>query len=181
MKPLMTFFGAALALSVASPAFADVSCEDSAALTGNAGYVSCQGSFMGNVSPGQTNFVSFDGYGSFSLLGTSDAPGAGPFSDTQTPGTLSFDDAVYGTFVLGIKGGPTYSLYLFDVGDAGVLTLNYDTLGIAKGNGRPGPALSHAALFLPSGLPVTAVPEAPIWAMLVGGLGVLGSVLRRRR
>jgi len=184
MKMKSKLFGALLAMAAMhGVAHAAVSCEDSAALIGNAGYVACQGSFIGNIAPGQTNLVSFEGYGEFALQGTSDGPGAGPFSDsaTQVPWELSFDDTLYGRFVVGIKGGPSYSLYLFDAGTEGIFSLNFDTLGVAKGNGRPGPDLSHAALFLPTGQPVSAVPEAPAWATMLGGIGLLALIVRRRR
>lgn len=174
---------ASLALAaVSTTALADVGCEDSTAITGSFGYMACAGSFSGNISAGQNSLVSFDGYGAFSLLGTTDDADEGPFiALTQTPGSLTFDAPVEGLFVLGIKGGPTYSLYLFDGGDTGISSISFDTLGVAKGNGKAGPDLSHAALFMPAGLPVSAVPEASSYAMLLAGLGMLGVVVRRRR
>ncbi len=183
MNNLLRTLGAAAVVSTAAtPALADVSCEDSAALTGSFGYVACQGVVTGNIAPGKTSVATFDGYGSFVLTGSTDSMDAGPFADDgfKTSGTLNFDQLITGAFVLGIKGGPTYSLYLFDGGAAGIASLNYDTLGVAKGNGLAGPGLSHASLFLPAGLPVTAVPEASSWAMMLAGLGMLGFVARRR-
>jgi len=156
------------------PAQAEVACSDSLLLTANDGYLSCLGPVSGNLSAGQNPVVSFDGMGSFTLVGTSDDADGGPFA-TLGADTLSFDAPQYGSFVLGVKGGPDYSLYLFDGGSVGITELAFDTLGIVKGNGKAGPGLSHLALF------VSAVPEPTNAAMLLGGLAMLGLVIRRRR
>lgn len=166
-----------LALASAG-ALAAVDCADSGVTTGNAGYLGCQGSFSGNLAPGQTNAATFSGYGTFSLVGKSDDTGLGPFASSSgagTSGTLSFDTPQAGLFVLGIKGGPTYSLYLFDGGSLGVSALNFDTLGVAKGNGSAGPGLSHLALF------TQPVPEPGSYALMFAGLAVVGSIVHRRR
>jgi opacity protein-like surface antigen len=174
---------AALAASFASTAMAaaappPVVCSDSAATTGNAGYISCQGPTAGNIAPGQTHTATFAGYGTFALVGSTDFPAAGPFASDPggvTSGVLTFDNAVKGLFVLGIKGGPDYSLYLFDGGAAGITSLNFDTNGIVKGNGRPGPGLSHASLF------TAPVPEPETYALMLAGLAAIGFVARRRK
>jgi PEP-CTERM motif len=159
-----------------------VNCFDSLATIGNTGYVACQGPVSGNIAAGQTNSATFAGYGTFNLVGKSDDNGFGPFSaspGTGTTGTLTFDGVVKGLFVLGIKGGPDYSLYLFDGGTAGIHTLSFDTLGIVKGNGQAGPGLSHLALF--GSAPVAAVPEPETYAMLLAGLGLVAAGVRRRK
>jgi opacity protein-like surface antigen len=179
MKLKLLAAAATLALaSVGASATAAVQCSNSTATTGNAGYISCQGPTAGNIAPGQTNTATFSGYGMFNLVGKSDDAGFGPFASNPggvTYGTLSFDTPQTGFFVVGIKGGPSYSLYLFDGGAAGISSLSFDTLGIVKGNGGAGPGLSHLALF------AQPVPEPGSYALMLAGLVVVGSIVRRRR
>jgi hypothetical protein len=164
--------------SLGASATAVVRCSDSSATTGNAGYISCQGPTSGNIAPGQTSTALFSGFGTFNLVGKSDDAGFGPFASNPagvTSGTLSFDTPQTGLFVLGIKGGPDFSLYLFNGGVAGISTLSFDTLGIVKGNGSAGPGLSHLALF------TQPVPEPESYALMLAGLAVVGTIVRRRR
>lgn len=166
------------------PTAATVLCSDSTATTGNSGYLACQGPIDGNLAPGQVDTATFAGYGTFTFVGKSDDPLAGPFSLNQsgaTSGTLSFDTAQKGWFVLGIKGGPDYSLYLFDGGTTGISSLAFDTLGIVTGAGAAGPGLSHFALFRGASVPPTSVvPEPDAYALMLAGLGVVGFVAKRR-
>jgi PEP-CTERM motif len=178
---------AALALGLATlvgvtPAEAAVSCSDSVATTGNAGYLDCRGPIGGNVNgnAGEATFLSGVWGGNWTWQGKSDDASFGPFSsdnDGNTSGTLTFDSAIKGLFVLAIKGGPDYSFYQFDGGSAGISSLDFDTLGVYKGNGRPGPGLSHFGLYTTT----TAVPEPEVYALLLGGLGMLAFMARRRR
>lgn len=158
-----------------------VSCADSVATTGNAGYLDCVGAFSGNVmgDAGEAAYLSGIWGGDWTWQGKSDDAGSGPFaggSDGMTSGTLVFDTPIEGLFVLAVKGGPTYSYYEFDGGTSGIGSLSFDTLGVAKGNGGAGPGLSHFGLYVQS-LPV---PEPRTYALMLAGFGMVGFMLRSR-
>jgi len=159
-----------------------VSCFDSLVTTGNAGFMDCAGPFSGNVNGNSTELQHLTNLFSSSWVwvGSSDNPGYGPFTSDPgtTSGVLNFDSPVKGIFAIALKGGPDYSFYVFNGGTAGISSLNFDTLGIYKGDGKPGPALSHASLYLdPPFLP--PIPEPESYSMLLAGLGLLGLMSRR--
>jgi len=169
-----------------------VHCSDSARTVGNAGYVACQGPTAGNIAAHLVDTAAFAGYGSFELVGTTNDPHSGPFaseSEDESSRTLTFDHVQKGYFVLGLKGGPDYSLYLFDGGTSGIGSLKFDTLGLVNGSGHAGPELSHAALFTsyvpyvapsPASL-MAVVPEPETGALMLAGLAAIGFVAKRRK
>jgi PEP-CTERM motif len=155
-------------------------CADSFLMVSNPGYIACQGALEGNIASNKVNTATFAGYGTFDLVGISgDTSGAFTADPGKVgSGTLNLGGISNGLFVIGLKGGPTYSLYLFDaalVGPTGVSEIKFDTLGIAKGSNGAGPGLSHAALFM------QPVPEPGTWALMAAGLAVVGGLARRRR
>lgn len=167
-----------------------------------AAFTACVGPISGNLVSNQANI---DGIldnisSSFGLdldvLGKSDGIGFGPF--TGNPGTnsgaLTFDQALYGPFVLGLKAGNEYSLYEFDfdADNLGVVSVQFNTLGAAVNGNGIGQALSHAALFGGEGTfipppsfpptldPLNGVPEPGSLALLMAGTAALGWARRRR-
>jgi hypothetical protein len=74
---------------------------------------------------------------------------------------------------ISLKGGPSYSIYYIA---AGALTdassINWNTLGIEKGNGDPGPGLSHASVYY------NVIPTP---ALLPGLIGMGVAAVRKRK
>ena len=177
--------GFALPAMAAKPALPNCA---SSTTTAQAGYVSCLGSFAGNMDnqlDGSTGI--FAAIKSGFKLDTdkyfaSDSFGGkgNPFDQNEganDDGVINFDKALTGSFVLGLKQGNAFSLYLFDGSKVagGISSIAYDTNGVWNESGT---GLSHAGFF---GAPVTAVPEPETYALLLAGLAAVGFVARRRR
>jgi hypothetical protein len=154
----------------AKPATPPPACTDGITDT-NASFVSCIGAFPGNDNPVadvlaliETTWAGAGGplagvdvTALWVQKGKSDETGFGPFTSNGTGGTLTFDNPVYGSFVLALKQSTNYSLYLFNGGAGGVTSL-------------------HAARVTPP-----PIPEPETYALMLAGLGVLGFVSRRRK
>jgi hypothetical protein len=171
-------YTALLSAALSAPA---VHAEDCTATTTNPGYVSCAGSFTGNLNGSASEMLALatDFGGSWTYAGKSDDAGSGPFtSNPASPGgTLTFDDTLYGEFVIGLKAADQYSYYLFDAGATGYGAITFDTLGVAVNKNDVAQALSHAALYTG----VSAVPEPADVLLLAAGLALVGVNLRRAR
>lgn len=174
---------AALAATLApGMAQAAVACTDSIRtddLGLNPSYVSCTGSFVGNL-PEVT--ITYDGadYAYIGKTENSDITGAGPFGAYGTDfksGTLTFDEAWTGSFIVGLKAGNDYSLYKFESA-LPVYAIAFDTLGVSVNRNGIGNGLSHVALY--GGEPVPAIPEPGTYALMLAGLGAISFVARRR-
>lgn len=146
----------------------------------------CAGSFGGNINGNASEAAFLDSEwgaltgGSFSYLGKSDDAGNGPFTgdpDVATNGTLTFDQAISGWFVIGLKAANNYSYYLFNA-TSPITSLTYDsTAGVALNQrGRP-QDLSHANLYAVA----QPVPEPETYALMMAGLAAVGFLSRRRK
>ena len=154
------------------------SCTASTVTTGNPGYIACLGATGGNLTESALSW----GADSFAYLGKTEAGSdAGPFGFVSgaNSGTITFDTPQTGIFVVGIKAGDWGSYYKFDGGVSGISSLAFDTLGVATNVNGIGLGVSHLNLY--SNTPVPNVPEPETYALLLGGLGLVGFVARRRR
>ena len=187
---LVTAALAASATLFAAPAQAaggsvtPVACGSSLGTVFAAGYaLACQGPMAGTIgsggagSSGGIDTATFAGQ-TFTLAGTT-LDGSGSFS--ANPGSVQWGDLLLsppqtGLFVLGLQGGGTYSLYLFNGGSTGLAAVEFDTYGITQGlNGLAAPNLTQAALF------TSAVPEPGTYAFMLSGLVAMAFLAQRRR
>jgi hypothetical protein len=142
-------------------------------------YLSCVGSFVGNLNGAAAELTALTSSfgGTWAYAGKSDDLGFGPFTGNPgtNAGTLTFDAAVYGSFVVGLKAATQYSYFLFNGGVSGITSINFTTLGVAQTGGGVAQNLSHAALYL------APVPEPQTYALMLLGLVALGAQMRHRR
>ncbi|WP_008312186.1 PEP-CTERM sorting domain-containing protein [Leptolyngbya sp. PCC 6406] len=122
-------------------------------------FVACSGSWQGNDSnqiPAilqqlTTDFGSILGEGAWNYSGAnkSDAAGNGIFTSnpSSTSGKLTFDTVQKGFFVVSLKAANAFSFYLFDGGDEGLLSIDFNTLGTSTNNNGQAQGLSHASFF----------------------------------
>ena len=146
----------------------------------------CEGSFAGNINGNASEMAFLDSAwgalagGSFDYLGKSDDAGNGPFTgdpDVAINGTLTFDQAISGWFVIGLKAANNHSYYLFNA-TSPITSLTYaSTAGVATNrNGIP-QNLSHGNLYAVA----QPVPEPETYALMMAGLAAVGFLSRRRK
>lgn len=191
---------------------------DVTATPGNRNATAAAGGFYGNDKEDEVlsllDGATFGGSDIFGLDldwdfgGKTDDDSSGPFVTNlgSSTGTLTFDTAPTGPFVIGIKASTYYALYYFDATFTDITSIAYDTSGAAvksndsnsknnKSNKKnqvvrlnastdsegQGPGLSHVSLFTanspPPGPPVVPTPTAALGT----GLLLAGLAMRRRR
>lgn len=156
----------------------------------------------GVASPYVEKGLRFAMTGGFFAFGTGAAANADPGGATLSP-------SAYGNLVITSAGGTSFDLARFDVADlmnngsGGPIVYTYETLngsGTNYFNLDTTPGLQTVSINLTNltrltiindspgfqldnvvfTLGTTAVPEPASWALLVGGMGLIGGALRRR-
>ncbi len=155
-----------------------VTCSSSLDTVFSAGYAAdCQGPLVGTLGAGAVDSATFDSQ-FYALAGTT-TDVSGRFS--AHPGSVQWGELFLsapqtGLFVLGLEGGGTYSLYLFNGGGSGLSAVEFDTYGLTQGfAGLAAPRLTQAAIF------TSAVPEPATYALMLSGLLGLSLLAQRRR
>lgn len=145
----------------------------------------CSGAWGGNIT-GQEgaiiNQIQADFGVTATFEGKTDAgSSSGPFSyvGSGTTGSVTFDNALFGDFILALKAGDSFSLFFFQ--DAmGIQEVEYTTDGVGVNTNNEKKVvvngLSNASLFTTR---TTSVPEPS--TMLLLATGLLGLAARARR
>jgi len=201
----ITKFIAVLAAAVVMPVAANAqACTAATQITGLAGYLRCQGSYVGNLNGSASELTQLSSlFGrTWRYDGSSTDTNFGPFTSNPnqaSSGTLTFDGPQTGLFVLGIKAANRFSFYMFDGGVSGMASIPFSTKGTATNKRLIAQNLSHSVLYedatvvLQSPVPKAStfeaptipvqsiVPEPSTYALIAAGLvGIIVAARRRR-
>lgn len=134
--------------------------------SGNSSYLLAQGAYNATFEPDimLSPLATFDSTGTSNGISLTLNAAMNGGSFTLAPGV----DLLY----YAVKSGNNFFIYQFTGGTT------FTTDGLQMGNNIDPPALSHIIFF---GDIAGGVPEPATWAMLLLGLGMVGSSMRRRR
>jgi hypothetical protein len=144
------------------------------------GAMACQGIYDGNDSDAFVenffgNSVGWDFLLKLDASSGTETAITGESLTVNTDSTWSISGIGAGTGLMFIlKGGPTFSAFKMNTGVTGG---SFDMLSALKGNGKPGPDLSHWSVYT---TPISAVP-LPASGLLLGTLILGGAAMARRR
>ncbi|MBD2387208.1 PEP-CTERM sorting domain-containing protein [Cylindrospermum sp. FACHB-282] len=184
--------GVALAVTAIPAAAAVVGCSSGSVTAGGNAYSSCSGIIIGNNRGAGTDNLEYRlNSDNLALLPQSgSALDFTKYTWTLATASLGFQPNNYNTsgtwslgagksinspFAIAVKGGPDYSAYFFNAA-SNITSGTWNTFGIAKGNGQPGPGLSHLDIYVAT---AKDVPEPLSILGTVAAFG-FGGLLKRK-
>lgn len=174
--------GIAVASSAFSPAQALTRLSNSCSTSNLSGSVACEGTFDGNdANQDLGGLFGVDAWSQlFKVDNDSGTNGGLNVTGGGTSGGWSLTGIDFNTsnIMVVLKGGPSFSSYLLDGATSG----SWNTDGVVKGNGRPGPGLSHFTVYQ-APKPVQDPQDVPEPLTILGSATALGigGLLKRQQ
>lgn len=119
------------------------------------GSSNCQGAFNGNdANQDLSNLFGISKWNQFAKVDNdSGSKGGLTVTGGGTSGGWTISGITSDKYMIILKGGPSFSSYLLN---STTTSGTWNTAGLFKGNGDPGPGLSHFTVYVPD---AQAVPE----------------------